>query len=456
MEKADAGGKGRIVLATVKGDVHDIGKNLVDIIFTNNGYEVHNLGIKVPLADMLDAAAGDRRGRHRHVRSAGQEHPDHAGEPPGDERTGPLRHPHHPRWCGPDPYLRRTRPALAVRRPAVLWQGRLRRPAHHGPAHGRSSEAARTTPTSAGPSSGRGRRPAPQRPRRRHAQPQPIRIARRGPIGRHRQHPVRAAVRRKRGSSGAYPSTTSPPTSTRPPCSGPSGATARTNPSRRATPSSRTASAPSCGRSWLRPGPRGCSNQPWPTATSPSTPKATTSSSGRTTTRTSEWLRFTFPRQGSTPGCRSPISSGPPRPARPTTPPSTSSPWARRCRRRRPVFSPRTTIRTTCTCTASASRWPRVWPSSGTIGSGRSGGSSARTARPSAASSASNTGVGATRGATTPARTWRTTPSAPSWSVPSGSALRSARRRRGSSTRSRPRRPSSATIRRPSTSWSAA
>src|SRR6202034_612126 len=56
MEKSDSGGKGRIVLATVKGDVHDIGKNLVDIIFTNNGYEVHNLGIKVPLADMLAKA----------------------------------------------------------------------------------------------------------------------------------------------------------------------------------------------------------------------------------------------------------------------------------------------------------------------------------------------------------------------------------------------------------------
>ncbi len=56
MEKTDVGGKGRIVLGTVKGDVHDIGKNLVDIIFTNNGYEVRNLGIKVPLADLLDAA----------------------------------------------------------------------------------------------------------------------------------------------------------------------------------------------------------------------------------------------------------------------------------------------------------------------------------------------------------------------------------------------------------------
>jgi 5-methyltetrahydrofolate--homocysteine methyltransferase len=57
MPKASDGGKGRLVLATVKGDVHDIGKNLVDIIFTNNGYEVHNLGIKVPIAVMLEKAA---------------------------------------------------------------------------------------------------------------------------------------------------------------------------------------------------------------------------------------------------------------------------------------------------------------------------------------------------------------------------------------------------------------
>ena len=45
--------KGRLVLATVKGDVHDIGKNLVDIICTNNGYDVHNLGIKVGISDMV-------------------------------------------------------------------------------------------------------------------------------------------------------------------------------------------------------------------------------------------------------------------------------------------------------------------------------------------------------------------------------------------------------------------
>ncbi|MDR0345807.1 MAG: methionine synthase [Nocardiopsaceae bacterium] len=56
MERSEDGGKGRIVLATVKGDVHDIGKNLVDIILTNNGYEVINLGIKQPVSAIVDAA----------------------------------------------------------------------------------------------------------------------------------------------------------------------------------------------------------------------------------------------------------------------------------------------------------------------------------------------------------------------------------------------------------------
>ena len=55
MERVEGQEKGTIVLATVKGDVHDIGKNLVDIILTNNGYRVINLGIKVPLADMVAA-----------------------------------------------------------------------------------------------------------------------------------------------------------------------------------------------------------------------------------------------------------------------------------------------------------------------------------------------------------------------------------------------------------------
>ena len=44
------------MIGTVKGDVHDIGKNLVDIILTNNGYAVHNIGIKAPLSDFVDKA----------------------------------------------------------------------------------------------------------------------------------------------------------------------------------------------------------------------------------------------------------------------------------------------------------------------------------------------------------------------------------------------------------------
>lgn len=56
MEKDDSGGKGKLLLATVKGDVHDIGKNLVDIIVSNNGYDVVNIGIKQPVNAILEAA----------------------------------------------------------------------------------------------------------------------------------------------------------------------------------------------------------------------------------------------------------------------------------------------------------------------------------------------------------------------------------------------------------------
>jgi 5-methyltetrahydrofolate--homocysteine methyltransferase len=59
MEKTDDEGRGRILLATVKGDVHDIGKNLVDIILSNNGYEVVNIGIKQPINAILEAAENE-------------------------------------------------------------------------------------------------------------------------------------------------------------------------------------------------------------------------------------------------------------------------------------------------------------------------------------------------------------------------------------------------------------
>lgn len=60
MPKTGEAGKGTVLLATVKGDVHDIGKNLVDIILSNNGYKVVNLGIKVPLSEMLEAFEKER------------------------------------------------------------------------------------------------------------------------------------------------------------------------------------------------------------------------------------------------------------------------------------------------------------------------------------------------------------------------------------------------------------
>ncbi|MDI3256972.1 MAG: methionine synthase [Kyrpidia sp.] len=60
MEKTDTVKKGKILLATVKGDVHDIGKNLVEIILANNGFNVVNLGIKVPPEVLIDAARRER------------------------------------------------------------------------------------------------------------------------------------------------------------------------------------------------------------------------------------------------------------------------------------------------------------------------------------------------------------------------------------------------------------
>ena len=73
MEKADTAARGKMVLATVKGDVHDIGKNLVEIILANNGYQVINLGIKVPPEELIQRLPGAPAGCHRPFRPAGEE-----------------------------------------------------------------------------------------------------------------------------------------------------------------------------------------------------------------------------------------------------------------------------------------------------------------------------------------------------------------------------------------------
>jgi hypothetical protein len=82
--------KGVMVLATVKGDVHDIGKNLVDIILTNNGYKVVNLGIKQPVDDILKAMKKQMR-RNRNERSAGEVNFNYARQSRSNERA---RHQH--------------------------------------------------------------------------------------------------------------------------------------------------------------------------------------------------------------------------------------------------------------------------------------------------------------------------------------------------------------------------
>ena len=79
------------MLATVKGDVHDIGKNLVDIILTNNGYTVVNLGIKQPVSAILDAAEEHDADVIGMSGLLVKSHGGHEGEPRGDELRGASR-----------------------------------------------------------------------------------------------------------------------------------------------------------------------------------------------------------------------------------------------------------------------------------------------------------------------------------------------------------------------------
>ena len=93
MEKVAGSEKGKIVLATVKGDVHDIGKNLVDIILSNNGYKVFNLGIKQPIDAMIKAYRGPPSRRDRHERPAREIDRRHEGRPDYAQRAWHCRHP---------------------------------------------------------------------------------------------------------------------------------------------------------------------------------------------------------------------------------------------------------------------------------------------------------------------------------------------------------------------------
>ena len=125
-KKGGATAKGTMVLATVKGDVHDIGKNLVDIILTNNGYKVINLGIKQPIDSDPAGVRRTQRGRDRHERPAGEVDADHERESRVDERAwhqGSGRS----RRRGVDAALRRRRSEVDLSRATVTTRAmRLR------------------------------------------------------------------------------------------------------------------------------------------------------------------------------------------------------------------------------------------------------------------------------------------------------------------------------------------
>ena len=136
MEASDEDGKGRIVIATVKGDVHDIGKNLVDIILSNNGYEVVNIGIKQPIATILDVALdkkADVIGMSGLLVKSTVVMKDNLKEL---QRTRSRREvPGSARWCGAHALLRRERSSGGVRGRRQLCPRRVRRPELDGPDH---------------------------------------------------------------------------------------------------------------------------------------------------------------------------------------------------------------------------------------------------------------------------------------------------------------------------------
>ena len=196
MEQSGEEGKGKIVLATVKGDVHDIGKNLVDIILSNNGYDVVNIGIKQPISAILTAAEDNgadvigmsgllvkstvvMRDNLAELNSRGM-----AGALAGDARR---RRAH--------PGLRGAGPGRAVRRPGQVRQGRVRGAAADGRDDG--GQARRAGSQAAGAAHSQGPGPAGRRSGGSDRGGEP------GPFGhQYRRAGSRSALPRHRGDQG--------------------------------------------------------------------------------------------------------------------------------------------------------------------------------------------------------------------------------------------------------------
>ena len=107
---------GKIVLATVKGDVHDIGKNIVGIVLQCNNFEVIDLGVMVPAAKIIETAKARRRRHHRpfrpdHALARRDEFPRRRDGTPGPDGAAADRRRHHQ----PRPHRREDRPELPQR-----------------------------------------------------------------------------------------------------------------------------------------------------------------------------------------------------------------------------------------------------------------------------------------------------------------------------------------------------
>jgi 5-methyltetrahydrofolate--homocysteine methyltransferase len=135
-EDSDGSGKGTFIIATVKGDVHDIGKNLVDIILSNNGYKVVNLGIKQPVDNIIQAY---REHQADCIAMSGLLVKSTAFMKDNLETFNRRRHhrPRHPRRCGPDPKFVHEDCQNTYNGRGRLRQRRLRRPPLYGQAHAR-------------------------------------------------------------------------------------------------------------------------------------------------------------------------------------------------------------------------------------------------------------------------------------------------------------------------------
>ncbi len=346
MEKTDSQGKGTIVLATVKGDVHDIGKNLVDIILTNNGYTVVNLGIKQPISTILAAAEehrADAVGMSGLLVKSTVVMKENLQEMNSRGIAATL--PGAARRRGADPLLRRERPRRGLRGPRRLRPRRLRGPAADGRddgprarhrAGGRpggGGEAGRAQGAPRALAAGRRARARPPRPR----WPGRSRSARTSPLDNPIPTPPFWGTRVVKGLAVAEYAglrrRARPVPGPVGPARGPRRARAR-----RTRSSSRPRAGRGCGTGWTGWPPRACCRRrPWSTATSRPSPRATrwwcSTSRGRT--------RGSGPASPSrasaaTGTCAWPTSGGPARwpspPARWTCCRCTWSRWASRSR----------------------------------------------------------------------------------------------------------------------------